>query len=310
MGFIRAPFTKNSTDLTQRKSHCRWLTAIARIHRIGQESRDIPVSVAAANSEKPWQPSSVVFEFDDESPMQRHRFYAPPAQINGALITLADDEAHHLARVLRLSVGARVFAFDGCGQEYACAVSQVGKRTAELTISEQLTDVVESPLQLTLAIALLKGDKFDWVVQKTTELGVTRIVPLLTEHSDIRKAEARAETKAQRWQRIALEALKQCGRRQLVEFAEAQSWEKFCAEETGQLKLILSERGGQRLHVLPSTTKSACLAVASEGGWSEEELDLAAQHGFLPVHLGTRILRAETAAITCVALAQERWGDL
>lgn len=242
--------------------------------------------------------------------MQRHRFYAPPLQINGPLITLADDEAHHLARVLRLPVGTRAFVFDGCGHEYACEISQVGKRTAELTITEQLTNPVESPLQLTLAVALLKGDKFDWVVQKATELGVTRIVPLLTDHSDIRHAEARAETKLQRWQRIALEALKQCGRRQLVAFAEPVKWENFCAEETSKLKLILSERGGQRLKDLPATTDSACVAVASEGGWSEAELALATSHGFVPVHLGARILRAETAAIVGVALAQQQWGEL
>ncbi len=240
--------------------------------------------------------------------MQRHRFYAPPAQINGPLITLADDEAHHLARVLRLPAGAQVFAFDGCGQEYACKISQAGKRTAELTIIEQLTNTVESPLNLTLAVALLKGDKFDWVVQKATELGVTRIVPLLTEHCDIRQL--KAEHKLQRWQRIALEALKQCGRRQLVEFAEPQIWLKFCAAETSNLKLILSERGGQRLKDVAPTTDSACVAVASEGGWSEAELEVAAQHGFVPVHLGTRVLRAETAAITGVALLQHLCGDL
>jgi 16S rRNA (uracil1498-N3)-methyltransferase len=242
--------------------------------------------------------------------MQRHRFYAPPAQINDTHITLADDEAHHLARVLRLPVGARVFVFDGCGHEYACEISQVSKCHAELTVLEQLTNVVESPLRLTLALALLKGDKFDWVVQKATELGITRIVPLLTEHSDIRHAEARAETKLQRWQRIALEALKQCGRRQLVEFAEPLSWEKFCNEEDSNLKIILSERGGQRLTGLPPATASICVAVASEGGWSEAELDVAAQHSFIPVHLGARILRAETAALAGVALAQQRYGDL
>lgn len=242
--------------------------------------------------------------------MQRHRFYAPPTQINATHITLADDEAHHLARVLRLPTGAQVFVFDGCGHEYACEISQAGKRHAELTIIEPLTNIVESTLQLTLAVALLKGDKFDWVVQKATELGVTRIVPLLTEHSDIRQAEARAETKLQRWQRITLEALKQCGRRQLVELAEPVSWSKFCQAENSKLKVILSERGGQRLQELPPTTEAVCVAVASEGGWSEAEVDLAAQHNFLPVHLGERILRAETAAITGVALMQQRYGDL
>ena len=241
--------------------------------------------------------------------MQRHRFYAPPNQISGTHITLAGDESHHLTRVLRLPVGARVYAFDGCGNEYACDINTVSKQNAELSIVEQLVDAVESPLRLTLALALLKGDKFDWVVQKATELGVTRIVPLLTDHSEIRHAE-RAEHKLQRWHRITLEALKQCGRRRLVELVEPVSWPKFCAVETSELKLILSERGGQRLNELTQPVTSACVAVASEGGWSEAELQLAAQHGFTPLHLGARILRAETAAVTGVALLQARLGDL
>jgi 16S rRNA (uracil1498-N3)-methyltransferase len=242
--------------------------------------------------------------------MQRHRFYAPSAQISNSHITLDADEAHHLARVLRLPVGARVYAFDGSGHEYLCEVSQTNKHAAELAILEPLPDVVESPLQLTLAQALLKHDKFDWVVQKATELGLTRLVPLLTEHCDIRHAEARAEARLHRWRRIALEAVKQCGRRTLPVITEPRTWSEYCAQEASALKLILSERGGQRLSLLTSATISVGAAVASEGGWSEAELQLAEQHGFTPIHLGPRILRAETAAITAVSLLQQRFGDL
>ncbi len=242
--------------------------------------------------------------------MQRHRFYATPTQINGTQITLAAGEAHHLARVLRLALGARVYAFDGCGNEYLCEIAQLDKHAAVLSILEPLTDTVESPLQLTLAQALIKGDKFDWVVQKATELGVTRIVPLITEHSEIKRAEERAESKLQRWRRIALEAVKQCGRRRLVEIAEPLAWPQFCSADASELKLIFSERGGQRLRALPSAATSVTLAVAAEGGWSEAELAAATQHGFVPVYLGARILRTETAAIAGVALIQQLFGDL
>ncbi|MEK7830830.1 MAG: RsmE family RNA methyltransferase, partial [Acidobacteriota bacterium] len=149
--------------------------------------------------------------------MQRHRFHALKSQISDSQILLAADEAHHLARVLRLSIGDTVFVFDGEGCEWECEIAGVNKREADLTIIRQLTDEVESPLRLTLAQALVKGDKFDWVVQKATELGVTRIVPLITDHSDVKRAEERAEQKLERWRRISLEALKQCGRRRLVE---------------------------------------------------------------------------------------------
>lgn len=242
--------------------------------------------------------------------MQRHRFYAPPAQINGTQVTLAADEAYHLSRVLRLGVGARVYAFDGCGNEYLCEITQLDKHAATLSIIEALTDTVESPLQLTLAQSLIKGDKFDWVVQKASELGVTRIVPLITEHSEIKRAEERAENKLQRWRRIALEAVKQCGRRRLVEVAEPLPLTQFCAMDASQLKLILSERGGQHLRALPSAAASVTLAVAAEGGWSEAELAAATQHGFISVYLGARILRTETAAIAGAALIQHLFGDL
>jgi 16S rRNA (uracil1498-N3)-methyltransferase len=243
--------------------------------------------------------------------MQRHRFYAPPSQISGTHITLDADEAHHLTRVLRLPVGARVFAFDGCGHEYACQIATADKRNATLAIVEPLPGAVESPLQLTLAQALLKNDKFDWVVQKITELGVTRLVPLLTEHCDIRKAEERADARLQRWRRIALEAVKQCGRRRLLDIAEPLSWAEYCAQtSTNGLNLIFSERGGQKLNTLPSTATAVSVAIASEGGWSEAELQLADQHGFTPIHLGPRILRAETAAVAGAALLQQRFGDM
>lgn len=244
--------------------------------------------------------------------MQRHRFHALKSQISDSQILLDADEAHHLARVLRLNVGDRVFAFDGEGSEWECEIASVGKREVNLTIVRQLTDEVESPLQLTLAQALVKGDKFDLVVQKATELGVTRIVPLITDHSDIRRAEERAEQKLERWRRISLEALKQCGRRRLVEISEPLSFAKFC-ESSADCNLIFSERGGRNLREVAASLNKPTqlsLCVASEGGWSDAELQKAQKNNFIAVHLGQRILRTETAAIVGVTLAQHLFGDL
>lgn len=245
--------------------------------------------------------------------MQRHRFYALKSQISDSHITLDSDESHHLARVLRLREGAPVFVFDGEGSEWECQITNVGKHETELTVLRQLTDTVESPLHLTLAQALVKGDKFDLVVQKATELGITRIVPLLTDHSDIRRAEARAEQRLQRWRRISLEALKQCGRRRLVEISEPVSFVDFCDAGSTDHKLIFSERGGRPLREIAADLQQVTqliVCVASEGGWSEAELKTAETKNFLAVHLGARILRTETAAIAAVALAQHLFGDL
>lgn len=243
--------------------------------------------------------------------MQRHRFYAKRSQFTPSTITLDAGESHHLSRVLRLSEGARVFVFDGAGNEWECEIARAGKREAELTLLRQLDDPVESSLNLTLAQALAKGDKFDWIVQKTTELGVARIVPLIADHSDIRRVEERAEQKVARWRRIALEAVKQCGRRRLVEIAEPLKFEAFC--ETENSGLFFSERGGRSLREIAATIPAPDrlnLCVASEGGWSDAEIKKAEEHGLVPVTLGSRVLRTETAAIVAVSLAQHLFGDL
>lgn len=251
---------------------------------------------------------------DHKRRMQRHRFYAAPSDIGNSLITLEGDQAHHLSRVLRLGPGAHVFVFDGQGAEFEGEVASVGRASAEVRILSRLENVVESPLRLTLGQALVKGDKFDWIIQKTAELGVTRIVPLATEHSDVLLREGRAEHRLQRWRRIALEAVRQCGRRRLVEIVEPKSFAEFCEVDNDELKLIFSEQGGRSLREVTAEFKApvraVTLAIGPEGGWHQGESTLAGCHDFIPVHLGARILRTETAAIAAVTLAQHLFGDL
>jgi len=225
------------------------------------------------------------------------------------------DESHHLTRVLRLAAGSEVFVFDGEGSEWLCEVSTVDKRSSSLRIVRKLEGEVESPLQLTLGQALIKNDKFDWVVQKSVELGVTRIAPLITDHCDIRRAEGRTENRLARWRRIALEAVKQCGRRTLVEISEPVGFPEFCHSITDDpqttLKLLFSERGGRRLSdndgIVP---RSIVIVIAPEGGWSDGELEIASRSSFDFISLGRRILRSETAAIAATALTQNLFGDL
>src|SRR5215468_8920282 len=202
--------------------------------------------------------------------MQRHRFYAPPSSFAETSVRIDAGEAHHLTRVLRLGAGARIFVFDGEGAEYECEVARVAKHEVDLNLLRRLDDVVESPLRLTLAQALIKGDKSDWVIQKTTELGVSRIVPLVTDHSDVKRAEERAGQRIERWRRIALEALKQCGRRRLVEICEPEPFDDFCESAAQAARLIFSERGGESLADTAAKLRDVnqlSLCVASEGGW-------------------------------------------
>lgn len=242
--------------------------------------------------------------------MQRHRFFASPAQLRGAVITLALDEAHHLSRVLRLAPGNTAYCFDGQGAEYECEVQRVSRDEVTLRIVSRLGNEVESPLHLTLAQGMTKGDKFDWIVQKAVELGCSRFVPLITEHSEVRRTDG-LDQKMLRWRRIALEATKQCGRRTIMEIAPAVAFGDLCESMRDEKKfaLFFSERKGLRLgnaHVGREVT----LVIGPEGGWSERESHLAEECGLIPVHLGSRVLRAETAAVTAVALAQYVFGDL
>ena len=251
--------------------------------------------------------------------MTRRRFYAPPSAFDAKLqsVTLAADEARHLREVLRLNVGDAVYVFNGAGKEFHCRVEQSGRDTAVLAVISEIDPArPESPLQLTLAVALLKGEKFDLVVQKATELGVSEIVPVVTKLADIRlRDESDATKRVTRWQRIALEAAKQSGRAvvpritmpvhftALVNKAEPVSW-----------RLLFSERDGQSLKEASQlfTSKASALIalVGSEGGWTDEELTNARDAGWKIVTLGGRTLRAETAAITVAVLLQHLAGDL
>jgi 16S rRNA (uracil1498-N3)-methyltransferase len=242
-----------------------------------------------------------------------HRFFASPEQISSPHITLSDEESHHLTRVMRLAPGAIVNVFDGAGNEYRCEVKVASRSSAQLEVLEDVSLPTESPLQLTLAQALVKNDKFDWVVQKATELGVSRIVPLITTHSEVVLSEGRGEKRVKRWERISLEALKQCGRRRLVEISTPEKWSEYCSREASDLRLVLSERGGNSLESMRELTAcpaSIALAIGPEGGWEIDELVTGLSSGFREVHLGPRILRAETAAIAAITLAQFVFGDL
>lgn len=239
--------------------------------------------------------------------MTCRRFFAPPSAFNLSkrTVTLTADEARHLREVLRLKPGDEVSVFDGAGKEFRARVAQARREFAELDLDEEIQPArPESPLQITLAVALLKGEKFDLVVQKTTELGVTKIVPLMTQHADIRlRDESDASKRVARWQRIALEAAKQSGRAFVPEVSLPVTLRSILSERC----VLFSERGGQELRRIDNPITAI---IGSEGGWSDEELDEARAAGAQIVTLGGRILRAETAAITAAALLQHRFGDL
>jgi 16S rRNA (uracil1498-N3)-methyltransferase len=250
--------------------------------------------------------------------MSRRRFFAPPDAFTSDLknLTLQADEARHLRDVLRLRPGDRVHVFDGAGKEFDCSIEESRKDTARLKVLAEVAPVrPESPLRLILAVALLKSDKFDLVVQKATELGVVRVVPVSTKLADIRlRDDSDANKRLTRWQRIALEASKQSGRALVPEVVHPISFAALVQspDDTGQRKLMFSEREGQSLLEMKNTLGQPQITalVGSEGGWTDDELFLARENHWGIVTLGGRTLRAETAAITAAVLLQHLYGDL
>jgi 16S rRNA (uracil1498-N3)-methyltransferase len=251
--------------------------------------------------------------------MTRRRFYAPPTAFDDTQnsVTLIADEARHLREVLRLKPGDEVYVFNGAGKEFLSRIEESRRDNARLQIIREVEPArPESQLQLTLALALLKGEKFDLVVQKATELGVTHIVPVMTKHADIHlRDESDAAKRVTRWQRIAMEAAKQSGRAVVPKVASVIAFASFIeAQGVGSNCLMFSERDGRplqetRLELAVDANQMSAL-VGSEGGWSDEEIAATRAAGWNVVTLGGRTLRAETAAITVVALLQYLFGDL
>jgi 16S rRNA (uracil1498-N3)-methyltransferase len=253
--------------------------------------------------------------------MTRRRFFAPPEQFapDGATVALGLEEARHLRDVLRLNRGDEVFVFDGEGREFRCLVQESGRAGATLgVVGEVEAARPESLLQLTLAVALLKGEKFELVVQKATELGAARIVPVVTKHADVRLRDVADEARrVARWQRIALEACKQSGRARVPGIASpvaCASLIKSVASDAGEWRVMFAERNGvgfiETIKSLQARPSAVTALVGSEGGWADEEIQLAQDAGWSVITLGGRTLRAETAAIAVTALLQHAFGDL
>jgi 16S rRNA (uracil1498-N3)-methyltransferase len=252
--------------------------------------------------------------------MTRRRFYAPPAHFaaDEKSLTLSGEETRHARDVLRLQSGDEIFVFDGAGREFQCSVQTISRTQAEVSVTAEVGPArPESSLDLTLAIALLKGEKFDLVIQKATELGVKRIVPLDTERGDVRLRDVEsAKKRLTRWRRIALEAAKQTGRAYVPEIDAPLAFNLLLrsAGEKHRIVLMFSEREGKSLseatNGLDPRASAVIAVVGPEGGWTDNEIEFAREGAWKIVTLGGRTLRAETAGITVVVLLQHRFGDL
>ncbi|HRH43539.1 MAG TPA: 16S rRNA (uracil(1498)-N(3))-methyltransferase [Pyrinomonadaceae bacterium] len=236
------------------------------------------------------------------------RFYAPVENFNNSQVTLNIEETRHLRDVLRLRMGEEIAVFDGHGKEFLCKIETIEKKESHLKIIEEiLPKSPESNLNLTLAVAILKGEKFDLVIQKAVELGVSKFVPIFTKRCDVKLKDN--DKKLERWQRIILEASKQSGRAKLMEIESPINFESFVKKSDGENFVLFSERNGENFSAIKSSLNITAI-IGSEGGWEDSEIELAQKKGIQIITLGGRILRAETAVIAISALLQNHFGDL
>lgn len=227
----------------------------------------------------------------------------------GGRMRLRGAALRHLRTVLRLGPGDGVEVFDGRGRSWTAVIRDVGPAAAELAVTAEIPSRAESPLRLTLAVALPKGAKLDWVVEKATELGVTELVPFVSARTIPAPHDLAA--RVSRWQRLAASATAQCGRTRPPGIAAPVPFAGVLDLAASHDRAILFHEGADEAFPGASAGVSRVLAVTGpEGGFSDGEVEAAVRAGLFPSGLGPRILRAETAAVTAAALCQLRWGDL
>lgn len=227
------------------------------------------------------------------------RYFSSEPLEEASTTTLSGNEAHHLLHVMRAKPGLEVVLFDGRGGEFQASVSRCNRSTVELTVGKKLNAERETPVEITLAVALPKGDRQRWLVEKAVELGVSRLVPLVTERSGGGGLGAKHK-------RQVVEASKQCGRNRLMALCEPVAWPALVAE-TGSRPCFLAHPGGQPVKNLKlGSEEEVVIAVGPEGGFTEQEVTMASEAGWQRVDLGERILRIETAAMALIAAVTSR----
>ncbi|WP_292995033.1 16S rRNA (uracil(1498)-N(3))-methyltransferase [Nitrosomonas sp.] len=244
------------------------------------------------------------------------RFYHPAEIAIGQLTELSAENKHHAARVLRLKKGDAITLFSGHGGEYSAHIENLSKSSTTVLIDTYHDRDCESPLNITLAQAICVNEKMDWIIQKAVELGVTCIQPVSTVRSIVHLSDERSSKRLQHWQKIIISACEQCGRNhlpQILPLITLPEWlsQKKTTQPSHDLNLMLSTAAAESLRNIPQPPANARLAlvIGPEGGFTQDEEVAVLHTGFIPVRLGKRILRTESAALAAISALQTLWGD-
>jgi 16S rRNA (uracil1498-N3)-methyltransferase len=241
------------------------------------------------------------------------RLYLSGELAPGRSCTLPPSQAHHAVRVLRLKRGDFVILFNGDGSEYAAVVAELSEERCTLDVTGRESVDREAPFTVTLAQAVSSGERMDYTIQKAVELGVAAIQPLASRRSVVRLSADRADRRMAHWQSVVIAACEQCGRNRVPSVLPLTCLDAFFSASTlrpgaGQ-RLLLTPRSARRLRDLERPGASVVILAGPEGGFAPEEEIAAERNGFLPVRVGPRVLRTETAAVAALAALQALWGD-
>lgn len=238
------------------------------------------------------------------------RVYQPGALAVKTKLRLDEKPAHHVARVLRARVGDQLTLFNGEGGEYKAVISHIDKKGVEVEVQSFADREVESPLNIILAQGIARGEKMDFIVQKAVELGVSTIVPLITERCNVRLDNEREEKRLNHWQSVAISACEQSGRNRIPNVMAPLTYKEWLPQAKADRAFVLSPHVEEKLSLAPlSKGASVILLIGPEGGLSDQEVSAAIQHGFSGLNLGPRVLRTETAPIAALAVLQYVFGD-
>lgn len=243
--------------------------------------------------------------------MRLNRIFCDGPLASGATVTLPSAGAYHVARVLRMRAGAPLVVFDGSGNDYPAEIVEVEGDKVAVQLRSQAPGTGESPIRITLVQGVSRSERMDWTLQKATELGVASIAPVLTARSVVRLDASQAVKKQAHWRGIVVGACEQCGRSKIPPVGPPVSLRDYFANvRKDGMRLVLSPSAPASLAGIASLPSKVELLIGPEGGLDDDEITAAQKAGFMPVRLGPRVLRTETAAVVALTVLQALWGDL
>ena len=242
--------------------------------------------------------------------MRVPRVFIDQKVVSGEAIFLSTDKTHHILHVLRLQAGDQIQLFNNSGFEFKAKIIEAKKKAIQVEVGESSECENESPLEIALYLAVSRGPHMDFSIQKAVELGVKVIIPIISEFSNVKLMGHRVDNKMAHWKKIIIGAAEQCGRNTLAELQSPVTFNESINLHNDSKRLILHPNVGQTMSDININNNKLALMIGPEGGFNEAEFQKALDNNYIPVNLGPRILRTETAVVCSLSNAQQLWGDL